>query len=194
MTNDILEQITEDYFRAQGYFTQQNIKYRPNNSGVHSDIDILGIHPSKKGVGRVIAVSCKSWGEGLRIKRDLKIFEKDSTKKISGKEYWKIFREIADPTGVWSNAFKEKVQKLTGQKTFSFYLAVTHCRKSNAEEKQKWENFKLFHKNLKDCPIKIMELKTMINDLYQDLDQTPSHSELSRLLQLIKAAGGSIKY
>ena len=42
MINDVLEQLAEDYFRHKGYFTQHNVKYRPNVKGpayaVHSDI------------------------------------------------------------------------------------------------------------------------------------------------------------
>ena len=48
MKEDILEQIASDYLNLRGYFTQTNIKYRPDKSepdwngrqdGVHSDIE-----------------------------------------------------------------------------------------------------------------------------------------------------------
>lgn len=57
MKEDILEQITEDYFVSQpGYFVKSNLKYRPDPSidgynatydSVHSDIDVVAINKAK---------------------------------------------------------------------------------------------------------------------------------------------------
>jgi len=192
MINDILEQVAEDYFRSKGYFTQHNVKYRPSiknkKYSVHSDIDILGIHPFHKGKSRVIVGSCKSWQSGLDIKRNLDVFSKNPRKIISGKEYWKTFRELADKT--WAKALKDKVKELTGQNTFIFYLIVTRYQ----GDKNLWENFPLFKRNLIDCDIRLISIETMLSELYDLLDTTPAHSELSRLLQLIKADNGKIIY
>lgn len=192
MTNDVLEQIVEDYFREKGYFTQHNIKYRPNKKGpaysVHSDIDILGTHPLKRGKKRVVVISCKSWQGGLHINKFIKMFETDLNKKDSGREVWKKFRELVDKT--WADALRDKVRELVGQKEFEFYLAVTKYK----GDKQSWEKFPLFKKVLSGCDIKLIDLKTMVLDIEKSLTYTPAHSELSRLLQLIKADKGKIEY
>ncbi len=79
MINDVLEQLAEDYFRHLGYFTQHNIKYKPNKKGpayaVNSDVDIVGIHPNKTGIDKVVVVSCKSWHGGLQISKHLNIMD-----------------------------------------------------------------------------------------------------------------------
>lgn len=192
MTNDILEQIAEDYFRSEGYFTQHNVKYKPKRKGpqyaVHSDIDTLGIHPRKKGNGRVIVVSAKSWQGGINIPSVLNRLATNPKQIISGKEAWKSYRELVDE--IWAKALQDEVKKNTGQSTFVFYLACTRY----VGDAEAWNNFKLFRNNLRGCDIRIIDLKTMISVLYSKLSKTPSHSELTRLLQLIKASGGKIKY
>lgn len=192
MINDILEQITEDYFRSRGYFTQHNIKYRPDLEGpeyaVSSDVDIVGIHPRITGKRRVVVASCKSWQSGLNINRTLEILETNPNRKIAGRELWKKFREISNK--VWAKALKEKIAQLTGQKKFEFYLVVTKY----GGNKRDWEDFPLFQKNLSGCDIKLIDMKSMVLDIYGPLGTTPAHSELSRLLQLIKADDGKIIY
>lgn len=192
MIDDILEQIAEDYFRNRGYFTQHNVKYKPDKKGVkyavHSDVDVVGIHPRKSGKKRVVVVSCKSWQGGLNIEKDLEILEKKPNKRIAGREHWKRFREVADK--IWAEALKKKVYKLTGQKEFEFYLVVTKYK----GDKQEWENFPQFKQNLSGCKIKLIDMKTMVLDTYRSLNTTPGHSELGRLLQLIKADKGKIHY
>lgn len=192
MFNDILEQITEDYFRSRGYFTQHNIKYRPSKEGpkysVYSDIDFVGIHPHKKGKKRVAVASCKSWQTGLNINEYLSILKNNPNQKVAGRELWKKFRELTDK--IWSRALKEEIFKLTGQKHFEFYLVVTKYKGN----KKDWENSNLFKDNLINCDIKLINMKEMVLDLYKKLGTTPASSELSRLLQLIKADSGGIIY
>lgn len=118
MVNDILEQIAEDYFGEQGYFTQHNVRYRPNIKGpayaVHSDIDILGMHPYKKGIERVIVVSCKSWQGGLNIDSYLKVLNNKSGSIRREKSIRRIFQDFLSKE--WTNALRKKVYDLTGQK------------------------------------------------------------------------------
>ncbi len=191
MTNDILEQITVDYLQNLGYFTQHNVKYRPdlggNKNSVHSDIDVLGVHGKES--SKVAVASCKSWQTGLKIKRDLKIFAENPRQRISGKEHWKSFRELMDP--VWSLALRERVAQLTGQTTFTFYMVVTRY---DREMRSQWEQFEIFQKNLPGCEIKLLDMEEMVATIFASLGTTPAHSELSRLLQLIKAGGGTVKY
>ena len=192
MVNDILEQISEDYFRDLGYFTQHNIKYKPTEKGpayaVHSDIDILGIHPHKKGIDRVIVVSCKSWQGGLNIGTYLKLLETDSDKIKSGKTIKRLFQELISKE--WTNALRNKVLTLTGQKEFVFYLALTKYK----GDKKLWENFKPFTDNFPGCRIELIDLENMILKIQELLTTTPAHSELTRLMQLIKAGNGKIVY
>ncbi|MEI6478711.1 MAG: hypothetical protein WCO18_00310 [bacterium] len=185
MTNDILEQITEDYLRELGYFTQHNISYRPKDSKqTHSDIDVLAIHPLKE-IGdpnRVVVVSCKSEQRGIDINEILNNLEKDPNKVIRGRSMSERFREIAFP--IWSEALIEKIYKLSGQKEFVFYLAVSHYKGN----KESFEDFNIFQDNLPNCQIKIIDLKEMISTITSKITETPSHSELTRLLQLMKSA------
>lgn len=192
MTNDILEQVVEDYFRSHGYFTQHNIKYRPTKKearyAVHSDIDILGIHPKKTGLSKVVVASCKSWQGGINIQQQLKIIKKDPNTKIANKEIRKVYREILDKA--WADALKKRVKDLTGSSYFTFYLMVTHFKGFRED----WESFKLFRKTLRGCDIKLMNMEEMLLELQKDISITPAHSELSRLLQLIRAGSGKVVY
>jgi hypothetical protein len=200
MVNDILEQLAEDYFREKGYFTQHNIKYKPDTKGldkkevslysVHSDIDIIGVHPKKSGNERVIVVSCKSWQGGQRLKHLDRLNQTVKNNDFKNKDF-KIYRELLYP--IWSKALINKVFELTGQKSFIFYLALTRYIGSESELK-KWEEAKIFKKNLKKCEIKLINLKTMISHIQDEVGSTPAHSELSRLIQLIKADKGYISY
>ena len=114
--------------------------------------------------------------------------ENNPDQRVAGRELWKKFRELADR--VWAHSLKEEIFKLTGQKDFEFYLVVT---KYNGK-KGDWENFPLFRKNLTGCSIKLINLKEIILDIYKDVGTTPSHSELTHLLQLMKADSGEIIY
>src|SRR6267154_241992 len=107
MKEDILEQLVDDYLQSQGYFTRHNLKFRPSQDGTefvskkdsnHSDIDVIGYNPHLPGTERVVAVSCKSWQSGFRVKSWLNALE--GKKKISGRESWKFFRELIEPK--WS--------------------------------------------------------------------------------------------
>lgn len=193
MINDVLEQIAEDYFRELGYFTQHNIKYKPNKKGpayaVHSDIDILGIHPHKKGLEKVIVVSCKSWQGGLNIDAYLKLLKKDS--KSTEKRIKSVKRTFQDLLSKeWTSALRKKVLNLTGQKSFKLYLALTRYK----GDKESWEKFKFFTRNFPGCKIEIIDLEAMVKKIEEHITTTPSHSELSRLIQLIKAGNGRIIY
>jgi hypothetical protein len=110
LKEDILEQIVDDYLQSKGYFTRHNLKFRPSpthpdferqQDSNHSDIDVLGLHPNFQGVHRVWAVSCKSWQAGFDVRA--KLIEIAQNKKRSGRESWRLFRELVQPK--WSDAF-----------------------------------------------------------------------------------------
>jgi len=200
MVNDVLEQLAEDYFREKGYFTQHNVKYRPNQSklstaekllySVNSDIDVIGIHPKKSGIEKVIVISCKSWQGGLHLKDLIKLEKAYGSNDFRNKGI-KTFKELFHPE--WSAALRKMVYELTGRKNFIFYLALTRYI-GGKEEIKKWEKNDIISKHLKNCKIKIIDFKEMMLYIQNNIDKTPSHSELSRLVQLVKAGKGSIVY
>ena len=65
MKEDVLEQIVDDYLQMQGYFTTHNVRFDPpkdehyvsKDDSVPSDIDVVGLHPRRTGVDRVLVVS-----------------------------------------------------------------------------------------------------------------------------------------
>lgn len=98
MKEDILEQLTDDYLQHKGYFTQHNIKFKPSGShpefdsrqdSNHSDIDVLGVHPRRKGPAKVLAISCKSWQGGMSPTRRISAIEQGSI--INGRKAWRAF-------------------------------------------------------------------------------------------------------
>lgn len=189
MTNDILEQLVEDYLREDGYFTMHNIPYRPKAfKQTHSDIDVIAFNPKKTGIDKVVVVSCKSWQGGLNVRGLLRDLRERPDTVIQGKSREKIFREIAMRD--WSHALKEKVFELTGEKSFLFYIAVTKTINGDPSE---FESFPLFAKNLSGCKIKILPFADMVNKIYPDIKTSVYHSTLGRTLQLIKASGVEMK-
>ena len=95
---DILEQIVEEYLAHKGYFVRHNIKFPPlknhpefksKDDSNHSDIDVLGFHPSLTGPNKVMAVSCKSWQGGFRPNYWLTAIKENKT--VNGRPAWKTF-------------------------------------------------------------------------------------------------------
>jgi len=114
MKEDILEQMVDEYLQHKGYFTRHNIKFRPagdhaeyntRQDAVHSDIDVIGIHPRLDGVRRVMVVSCKSWQGGFRPEYWIDAIA--NNKVVSGREAWRGFRELTREK--WAAAFMATV-------------------------------------------------------------------------------------
>lgn len=202
MKEDILEQLVEDYFQREGYLTLHNVKFRPRNTrkdydakydSVHSDIDILGYNPHKRGPGRVVAVSCKSWQGGFPAEGFIQKIEDELKKlrageKIPGKkQWWKYFRELT--VQKWSEAFTEKIKEKTGTGQFTYYLAVTRLKGNQERGAKAWQEHKRFKKALKGNPIKIITVQEILNELWPSIETTMAESEIGRLLQVIKASG-----
>jgi len=79
---DVLEQVVDDYLNFKGYLTTHNVRFGPRREhrdydspkdSVRSDVDVVGYHPRRRGVDRVIVVSCKAWQRGFRA--DAKLAE-----------------------------------------------------------------------------------------------------------------------
>ena len=191
---DILEQLVEEYLLHQGYFVRHNVKFRPrrnhpdfisNQDSNHSDIDVIGYHPLLEGVHRVKVVSCKSWQGGFDPAAELKHIEQK--KIIRGREAWKSFRELV--VSKWSEAFLTAVEAATGQREFTYVLAVTKV----VGNKALWETAPSFRQALQGNPVQVVDLREMLNTISPALSTTLAGTEVGRMLQLFKAAGISIE-
>lgn len=85
---DILEQIVAEHLLQCGYFVGHNLKFRPrgdhpdfigNQDSNHSDIDVIGYHPRKRGSRKVPVVSCRSWRGGFSPSRWIEAVNEDKT-------------------------------------------------------------------------------------------------------------------
>lgn len=187
---DILEQLVEEYLLHQGYFVRHNLKFRPrsdhpdfevNQDSNHSDIDVIGYHPTKTGVDQVVVVSCKSWQGGFKPAKQIDDIAKK--KIVSGREAWKGFRELVVPK--WSEAFIAAVEASTGRVKFTYLLAVTKV----IGDKTIWESNPDFVRSLAGNPIKIIDLREMLVTISPGLGTTLAGTEVGRMLQLFKATG-----
>lgn len=198
MKEDILEQLVEDYFQHQGYFTRHNVKFRPDNThddfeskkdSVYSDIDVLGINPKRRGAKRVIVVSCKSWQQGFPAERYIRELEDESQKgeKRYGRPKWKHFRELTSDK--WSRAFRAEIAKITEQPQFTYYVAVTKLNGDYNSAVKAWRGCGRFKKALDNNPMDFLTAKEILNKLWEDKTKTMAASEVGRLLQVVKASG-----
>lgn len=187
---DILEQLVEEYLLHEGYFVRHNLKFKPQanhpdfdskKDSNHSDIDVIGYHPRKTGLDKVIVVSCKSWQSGFNTAKELKNIQEN--KFVSGKDAWRRFRELVVPK--WSEAFIATVEASTGQREFTYVLAVTKI----VGDKDLWESNLAFRKSLAGNPIKIIDLREMLVTISPGLSTTLAGTEVGRMLQLFKATG-----
>ncbi len=192
MKEDILEQLVDDYLQHQGYFTRHNIKFKPNKDSVnfdiqkdsvHSDIDVVGINPIKKGYERVIVVTCKSWQFGFSLPLYISSLEKGDNHKFLGRPAWKYFRELTIPK--WSLAFNNKIRELTGSKKFTYLLAVTKV----TGNREIWENYPRFKDAINGNLIKIITIKDILDKIFPGIGTTIASTEFGRLLQVLKASG-----
>ena len=189
---DVLEQIVEGYLLHKGYFVQHNVKFRPSKNhpdfiskqdSNHSDIDMVGYHPTEDGYKKVLAVSCKSWQGGFDPSAQLSaILDK---KILGGKDAWKLYHELTSPK--WSEAFLKAIKDATGEDRFTYVTAVTFM-KGDAAGKARWENHPPFKQALFGNPIQIITLREMINEILEKLPKTLAPTEVGRMLQLFRAA------
>jgi hypothetical protein len=187
---DVLEQIADDYLKFQGYFTTHNVRFRPSpdhpdydrrQDSVRSDVDVVGVHPRRTDLERVVVISCKSWQEGFDGTRRLAMLRGE--KPDLPRESWKSFRELWVPK--WSEAFRAKIAEITGASAFSYRLAVTRLY----GDAQAWTDDETIKVNLPECSIGFLTLEEMWATMLDELTTTPAASEIGRLAQLLKAAG-----
>jgi hypothetical protein len=107
----------------------------------------------------------------------------NSNRKVSGRERWKTYRELAEPK--WGRAFKKKIQNITGQPSFEYWLA---CARFNDPQNERiWTENLYFQNNLTPF-IRIISLETIFRETVKLTGTTPANSELGRLIQLLKVA------
>ena len=190
MKEDVLEQIVDDYLKFRGYLTTHNVRFRPDpahpefetsQDAVASDVDVVAVHPRRTSLERVMVVSCKSNQPGFDA---TSVLAKLRGEKANPKrETWRGFRELWIPK--WSEAFRAKINEITGESAFSYRLAVTRLR-GNPEA---FANDPTIKANLPGCSVGFLTLETMWATVLRELTTTPAASELGRLAQLLKAAG-----
>lgn len=148
---------------------------------VPSDVDVVGYHPGKTGRERVIVVSCKAWQDGFDATG--KLAELRGEKKNPKRATWRHFRELWVPK--WSEAFRQAIFDLTGEREFEYCIAVTRLRGDAAA----WTEDPTIASNLPGCSIGFLSLEAMWSRMLAELTTTPASSEIGRLAQLLKAAG-----
>ena len=190
MKEDVLEQIVDDYLKFNGYFTTHNVGFRPRadhpeyvsaQDSVFSDVDVVGLHPRRRGVTRVFVVSCKAWQAGFDA--SAKLAELRGEKKNPKRATWRHFRELWVPK--WSEAFRTKIAELTGATNFTYRVAVTRLR----GDATAWKKDPTISANLSGCDVGFLPLEDMWAVMLRELTTTPAASEIGRLAQLLKAAG-----
>jgi hypothetical protein len=188
---DVLEQIVDDYLQFDGHFTIHNVRFRPRRNhdeyvaaddSVSSDVDVVGYNPRKRGRARVVVVSCKSWQGGFDATAKLAEL-RGERKNIAKKKPWRHFRELWIPK--WSEAFREEILKLTGQRDFTYRIAVTRLK----GDVTAWGKDPTISQNLSGCSVGFLTLEEMWGRMLAELTKTPAASEIGRLAQLLRAAG-----
>jgi hypothetical protein len=204
MKEDILEQIIEDYYVGEeGWFVKHNLKYRPmlsasghisNKDSVHSDIDILAFNAKSRGIDKVHVISCKSWQGGFKLSHWLPLLEGNAKRTND----WKKFRELVEDK--WTDAFLKAIEDETGSKDFTYVIAVTKLKGTEAditafEQCQKVISY--FEKRNVKIKIEFRTLEELIKNLLERQEKketnAPEATDFGRTLQLIKAAGLEIK-
>jgi hypothetical protein len=192
---DILEQIVEEYLVHKGYFVQHNIKFLPrkdhadfvlNQDSNHSDIDVIGFHPTLEGDRKVVAVSCKSWQSGFNPASEIDAIVNDKVRR--GRKAWQAFRELCSPK--WSEGFVAAVGKATGTDRFTHITAVAKL----IGDKSAWENHRPFRDALGGNPVTIITFREMVGEIQAELTTTLASTEVGRMLQMFQAAGLDLRH
>lgn len=195
MKEDILEQIVDDFLQFDGFFTTHNVRFGPRSDhpeyvaaqdSVSSDVDVVGYHPKKSGPERVVVVSCKAWQAGLDATAQLAELRGEK-KPPAKKKPWRHFRELWIPK--WSEAFRKAIFDLSGQRDFTYRIAVTRL-KGDADA---WGKDPTISANLNGCSVGFLSLAEMWPRMLAEPTTTPASSEIGRLAQLLKAAGLTAK-
>lgn len=200
MKEDVLEQLIEDYLQVDGYFTRHNVPFKPArvqgspsnpDHAVHSDIDVVGINPLKRGSQRVWVVSCKSWQQGFNAA--YRLDQMRGAAPNPKRSIWRSHRELWDRT--WATSFRGEIKRLTGQSKFHYSIAVTRLTgkvKDPREAADLWMSDPTIKANLAGSTFGFLEFRDVwqrIQDAQAETSSShPASSEIGRLAQLLRAA------
>lgn len=193
MTEDVLEQVVDDWLRRGGYFTRTNVRFGPAvgdagySSRAHnqrSDLDVLAVKPTETGATGVLAVSCKAMQAGFS--RTDGSPPRTPTCVYNGKDARKHLRELWDP--VWAAALRRRVHELTGSHHFTYAFAVTRVGSGGNTDVDCWLQHPIVSKNLAGNPCEVLTFGRMWSELRQDVKEQIEPSHVGRLAQLLKAA------
>lgn len=215
MKEDILEQVTEDWLISQpGWFAKHNLRYRPvagcesynsKHDSVNSDIDILAVHGTHTGVGRVMVVTCKSWQNGFDPRKwrgvlegEADVLDRHTQGKYVPREKWKYFRELV--SAKWMDAFLAVLERETGQRDFTYTVAVTRLLRDPAERaafEQSEVVRQRFLRRGSTMTMRIITLEEVLQASMVRLSQSDTPvleaTDAGRFLQLVRAAGLELK-
>ena len=200
MKEDVLEQLIEDYLQTRGYFTRHNVPFKPArvkgsphnpDHAVHSDVDVVGINPLKRGREKVRVVSCKSWQQGFNAA--YRLDQMQGKAPNPKRSIWRSHRELWDPA--WAKSFRDEVEALTDRSTFHYTIAVTRLTgkvKDPEEAADLWVSNPTIKANLAGSTFSFLEFR----DVWQGIQDAqvnttssrPASSEIGRLAQLLRAA------
>jgi hypothetical protein len=190
MKEDVLEQIVDDYLQLNGYFTVHNVRFKPssdhpeyvaNADRVPSDVDVVGVNPTKTDIDRVWVVSCKAWQSGFYAERKLRELRGEA--RNPKRETWRQFRELWVPK--WAEAFRDEIKERTGTEKFRYSIAVTKL----IGDGNSWAADPTIGSNLAGNPFSFLTLESMWVEYLETVGTTPQPSAIGRLAQLLKAAG-----
>ena len=198
MTEDVLEQVVDDYLRYEGYFTRSNVKFGPvagddgfssREHNQHSDIDVLAVHPQKTGPASVLAVSCKAMQEGYSPIGWLNAASAGKTYRGRRAERARMHhREIWDP--VWNRAHRKAVKNLTGADTYTYVLAVTKLEKPEWGDIERWRDNEVIGPNLDGLDLRVLTFEEMWSRLRSTVRTRVEPSHIGRLAQMLNAIEG----
>lgn len=133
------------------------------------------------GADRVMVVSCKSWQSGFaatRILAQLRGEAKNPKRRAEPQ-----FRELW--LSRWAQGFRGKIEEITGERAFTYCLAVTRLR----GDAPAWARDATIRECLAGNPLRFLTLEDMWAYVLGAVTTTPAPSEMGRLAQLLKAAG-----
>jgi hypothetical protein len=96
-----------------------------------------------------------------------------------------IWRSSSPWSPKWAEAFHEAIFKMTGERLFSYRIAVTKLKGDGGS----WQLDPTVAANLGDSTLGFLTLSDMWSEVLKGVTTAPASSEIGRMAQLPKAAG-----
>ncbi|MGZ4689327.1 MAG: hypothetical protein ACXVJW_14405 [Acidimicrobiia bacterium] len=87
--------------------------------------------------------------------------------------------------GPWSDAFRARIEELTGSRQFTYSIAVTRLR----GDRDAWNRDTTIRARLGGNPFEFLTVAEMWDQIVAETTRTQAGSEIGRLAQVLKAAG-----